>query len=113
MRNRHFTGGFRGSKLEVGGGAVELGGHGGGDGGDVPVTQGSALDIHAFRRHNLHNLHIVKTMHLTCSGSSNISNLHFAWVSPLQSHLQLSSVHREGAGAGVGLGVGKADVQLR
>ena len=35
-------------------GVVKLGGHGGGDGGDVPVTQGSALDIHAFRRHNLH-----------------------------------------------------------
>ena len=52
-------------------------------------------------------------MHLTCSSSSNISNLHFAWVSPLQGHLQLSSVHHEGTGAGVGLSVGKADVQLR
>ena len=58
--------------------------------------------------------YFVKTMHIiTYSRSTNISNLHFAWVSPLQSHLQLSSVHHEGTGAGVGLGVGKADVQLR
>ena len=43
--------------IEGGGGAVELGGHGGGDGGDVPVTQGSALDIHAFRRYTTQSTH--------------------------------------------------------
>ena len=37
--------------IEGFGGAIELCSHTGGDGGDVPVTQGSALEIRAFRRY--------------------------------------------------------------
>ena len=42
--------------IEGFGGAIELSGHTGGDGGDVPVTQGSALEIHIHSDDILHNL---------------------------------------------------------
>ena len=44
--------------IEGFGGVVELGGHTGGDGGDVPVSRGSGLEIHIHSDDTLHNLHI-------------------------------------------------------